>query len=545
MHNTAKLLDCTLRDGAYLVDKEFGNATIHGIIDGLQQSKVDIIEIGFLQNEGMGDGKTVFFNSKDAKKFVPTDKKGCLFTVLADYSRYSIDNLDKYDGTSIDAVRACFFKHERFDVLPFCRKIKEQGYMCFVQPVDILGYSDEELIDLIKSINEIEPYCLSIVDTFGSMYIDDLERIFSLIHHNLVDDCYIGFHSHNNMQMSSALSQAFLNMAQSKRNVIVDATISGMGRGAGNTPTELIAQYMVQKQGAFYNIDAILDLIDTYMNNIKSKCTWGYSAPYFVAGCYGAHVNNVTYLNEKNSIRSKDIRYILNKIGVEKRKRYDYSLLEETYFEYVNSNINDTKELIELQQCLTGKNILILAPGNSVNLEIAHIQQYKKEKNAICIAINFIPELIEIDFVYFSNCKRFAYWRNHEQMHHVKRILTSNLALTDTTIKESDIVVNFRNLIKCGWLHVDNSMLMLLRLLDNIPLASIAIAGFDGYNYKMTKDYVIADMELSDAKDNALELNKEIGGMLEDFFSNRIMKYPIRLLTASKFYNYFEGDIND
>ena len=105
--NHAKLLDCTLRDGAYLVDKKFGDNTIHGIIKGLVNTGIELIEIGFLQDEGFGEGKTVFKNSIDAKKFIPDNKRDSLFTVLADYSRYSIDNLDDYTGESFDAVRAC------------------------------------------------------------------------------------------------------------------------------------------------------------------------------------------------------------------------------------------------------------------------------------------------------------------------------------------------------------------------------------------------------------------------------------------------------
>ena len=183
--NHAKLLDCTLRDGAYLVDKKFGDNTIHGIIKGLVNTGIELIEIGFLQDEGFGEGKTVFKNSIDAKKFIPDNKRDSLFTVLADYSRYSIDNLDDYTGESFDAVRACFFKNERYDVIEFCKKIKEKGYKLFVQPVDILGYTDVELIEFIEIINSIEPYCLSIVDTFGSMYIEDLRRVYELINHNL------------------------------------------------------------------------------------------------------------------------------------------------------------------------------------------------------------------------------------------------------------------------------------------------------------------------------------------------------------------------
>ena len=323
----AQLLDCTLRDGAYLIDKKFGDQTIHGIIHGLMQAKLDYIEIGFLQDEGFGEGKTVFKNSADAKRFIPDDKQGIGFAVLADYSRFTVDNLDLCTGDSIDIVRECFFKKERYGAVEACRKLKEKGYKVFAQAVDVLGYSDAELIEMIELLNKVEPYCFSIVDTFGSMYEEDLLHVYSVIEHNLAPSIRIGFHSHNNMQLSNSLSQAFLRMAAETREVIVDGTISGMGRGAGNTPTELIAQYMVAKLGYHYDIDALLDVIDGYMDNIRSRCSWGYTTPYFIAGCYGAHVNNITYLMQKNSIRSKDIRYILNKVGAIPRKRYDYDLL--------------------------------------------------------------------------------------------------------------------------------------------------------------------------------------------------------------------------
>ena len=151
-----QLLDCTLRDGAYLIDKKFGDNVIRGIIDGLLKTKIDFIEIGFFQNDGFGEGKTVFRNSQDAKKFIPKNKNGTMFTVLADYSRFSVDNLDECDNQSIDAVRECFFKNERFGAIEACKKIKEKGYKLFVQPVDILGYTEEELIEFIKLINNTE-----------------------------------------------------------------------------------------------------------------------------------------------------------------------------------------------------------------------------------------------------------------------------------------------------------------------------------------------------------------------------------------------------
>lgn len=534
----AKLLDCTLRDGAYLINKKFGDSVIRGIINGLVSANTDIIEIGFLQDEGFGDGKTVFRDGTEAEKYIPLDRNGCMFTVLADYSRYSIANLDIHTGRSFDAVRSCFFKHERQDALEVFREIKEKGYLLFVQPVDILGYTDAELIEFIGQINEIEPYCFSIVDTFGSMYTDDLNRVFSLIDHNLIADCKIGFHSHNNLQMSSALSQEFLRISYGKRDVVVDCTISGMGRGAGNTPTELIMQYMVDKLGYSYDIDVLLDVIDNYMESIRAKCEWGYSTPFFLAGCYSAHVNNIAYLKQKNSIRSKDIRYILNKISADERKRYDYDLLESTYINYLQSDIDDTESMTELKQAIENKNVLILAPGRSMISYADTINQFVNMNKPIIIAINFIPENITIDYLYLSNVRRYKYWMDQEGFDNVRKILTSNIGASG----KNDIVVSFTRLIKCGFSHVDNSALMLLRLLDQLQPLSIAIAGMDGFASDHSEsNYIRDDFEIANMYESAAEVNSEVKDMLRDYILTRANQIPIEFITPSKFATVING----
>lgn len=538
--NKAKLLDCTLRDGAYLIDKKFGDIAINGIINGLLKANIDYIEIGFLQDEGFGEGKTVFKNASDAERFIPKDKGNAEFAVLADFSRYSIENLDSYTGRSIDIVRECFFKKERYDAMDVCRKIKEKGYKVFVQPVDILGYTDIELIELIELVNQVEPYCFSIVDTFGSMFEEDLIHVYSIIEHNLVTSCKIGFHSHNNMQMSNALSQAFLRLSSGKREVVVDGTISGMGRGAGNTPTELIAQYMVTKLGYNYDIDALLDIIDVYMENIRSSCSWGYSTPYFIAGCYGAHVNNVTYLTQKNSIRSKDIRYILNKIGAIDRKRYKYDLLEETYTEYLKSEINDTLSIEKLKDILREKNVVVIAPGKTAKDDQQAISEYIKKNKSIVICVNFVHDSIPCDYVYVSNVKRYKYWKDFPKFKAAKKIVTSNLEKELT--ENEEFVVSFTKLIKCGWEHLDNSTIMLLRLLDMVEPSSVSIAGFDGYSYDMNnkQNYVNECLELSNVNDNPIELNKEIREMFNDYVNTRKANIPIQFITESRFADIVE-----
>lgn len=525
-----KLLDCTLRDGAYLIDKKFGEENINGIIQGLVDAGIDFVEVGFFQNDGFGEGKTVYRNSADAAKYIPKDKQGSKFTVLADCSRYDISCLDEMSDDSVDAVRECFFKQERRQAMINCRRIKEKGYLCFVQPVDIMGYSDKELLELLEEVNSIEPYCFSIVDTFGSMYQEDLRRLIDILDYNLIPACRLGFHSHNNMQLSSALSQDFIRMTMENRKVVIDGTLSGMGRGAGNTPTELIAQYIVSKRQGKYNMDALLDTLDTYMERLRSRCKWGYTTGYFVAGTYSAHVNNIAYLMEKNSIRSKDMRYILNKIGVQARKRYDYELLEKSYMEYMESDLDDTDAIRLLNEELSGKRILLLVPGKTVHTMQKKIMEFSGAYNPITIAVNFIPEYLNPDYLYMSNRKRYQYWSANEDFKKARKIITSNFP---KDVEPDAVRVCFSRLIKPGWEHSDNSALMVLRLLDLLDVEGIYIAGFDGYE-PLSQNYYSEKLELP--QEDVLSVNREISEMVSDYMKNRTRKdAPITFITPSRF----------
>lgn len=533
--NHVDILDCTLRDGAYLIDKDFGKQIIRGIINGLVDSGIEFIEMGFLQNEGFGEGKTVFKNTEEAKKYIPENVKRAHFCLLADYSRYSIENLDQCQDEGIDVIRECFFKHERNVALEVCRKIKEKGYKLFVQPVDILGYSDKELLDYIEEVNQIEPYCFSIVDSFGSMYQEDLQRLFELVNHNLVSTSRIGFHSHNNLQMSSALSQEFARMSVSKRKVIIDSTLSGMGRGAGNTPTELVAQYLVTKWGSDYNIDTLLDVIGDYVDHIRARCNWGYNTQYFIAGNYSAHVNNVAFLQEKNNIRYKDIRYILNMLGAQERKRYNYDLLEKTYLELMEYDIDDRETISKLREKLFNKSIFIIAPGSSVNEYREYIEKYIVKENPVVITVNFVMEWIREDYIFVSSLRRIG--KIPDDGNH-QYIYTSNISGKGE--KEGKYVISFVKFAKRGYENLDNAMMLCLRLMNELNVQKVTIAGFDGYDYSNGghNNYALPTYEVSSVGAKPEERNEQIKKMLIDF--NSVRNFPVSFVTPSRFACFLE-----
>lgn len=530
----ARILDCTLRDGAYLVDKAFGENTQRGVIKGLIEAGIDIVELGFLQNEGFGEGKSVFKTPKEAAKYIPKDTAHTEFALMADFSRYDFKNLQDYDPTHrIQNIRLCFFKHERFESLKLIETIKQKGYKIFIQPVDILGYSDIEILELIEIINKSIPYALSIVDTFGSMYIEDLHRIWALINHNLHQDIQIGFHSHNNLQLSSALSQEFIRMSQNKRNVIIDSTLNGMGRGAGNTCTELIALYMNQKFSYGYKLDRILDSIDIYIDPLKKQCTWGYNIPYYIAGMCSAHTNNITYLLKKNNIASKDLMAILDEIDSQKRKRYDYDLLESTYLKHITqNNIDDHLAFDTLKNHLNCKNILILAPGKSLFTHKQKIYGFMQNtKDLVVISVNFCHQDFKSDFIFLSNIKRYEFWQNDKKFVCIPKILLSNITHDNS---ENSYILNLNRAIKKGWENLDNSMILLLRILDSFTLKSINIAGFDGYNL-FEENYFDQELERNLTLDEIECINTQIVSMLEEYLETRTNDTKINFLTESRF----------
>lgn len=324
MHIPPKILDCTLRDGAYLVQGQFGEAAIRQIITQLHHAQIDIIECGFLKNTSHLLGSTTFNQPHQIEQYLPDQRNSLTqYVLMADLSRYDIRQLNPYDGGPIKGIRACFFKEERYAAVDFCRAIIDQGYQLYVQPVDILGYQTNELIELIATFNPLKPTAFSIVDTFGAMQLQDLQFIFKCTHHYLEPTIQLGFHSHNNQQLSFALAQYLSILCQNQRELIIDSTLYGMGRGAGNTATELVANYFNQHHTSQYDLPCLLDLIEQQILPLKQQNPWGYDLHHFVAGAYPTHVNTLAYLSQQHT-SAADLYRFLPQLDISARKKYIY-----------------------------------------------------------------------------------------------------------------------------------------------------------------------------------------------------------------------------
>lgn len=336
-----QITDCTIRDGGYLFNKNSDPEFVKGIMRGLAEAGIDFVETGFLQTNVTGES-LVYANSVDARKFLPEDRKKTEFLGFCDNSRYSINELDNYDGRSFKWLRISFAQHEIDTALKFCADAQEKGYLVQCNPMDSISYSDDDRALLVKKANNVKPASFSIVDTFGAMYMTDLVHIFKQVDNLLDKDIKIGLHSHDNLGLSCALAERMIELAEeSGRDIIIDGSLFGMGRGAGNAKTELLADYINKHCNGKYDIQKLLLTIDTYITPVLNGIHWGYDLPMYICGTKHSHVDNVYYLKKQFDCTANEMYDVIESLSPQQRTRYgtgysktDFSVIEKAFKDY-------------------------------------------------------------------------------------------------------------------------------------------------------------------------------------------------------------------
>ena len=506
-----KLLDCTLRDGGYINDWKFGYRTAKSIIQKLVDSNADYVEVGFLRNCSYDKNATLFNNIAELKKILPREQKNTKFTVMALHNKYDITKLEPNDGT-VEAVRVTFHDYDIDEGLEFVKKVMEKGYKCFCNPINIMGYSDQEILNLIQKINQIKPYAFSIVDTFGSMIKSDLLRIYSLLEHNLDKSIVIGLHLHENLSLSYSLAQEFIGMRNVNRDCVIDGSLMGMGRVPGNLCLEFIMDYINKYDSVKYNVDSVLDAIDDHILAIRKESPWGYTTEYSLSAKYNLHRNYAEYLIGKGQLKAKDINHILSNISKDKKTAFDEAYIERLYLEYQDKMIDDEKSLNQIEKTVSGRKILLLAPGSSLKAYPDKIRSFIEKEQPLVISVNFESSDFKPDYVFFSNRKRYDDYQ--KEPHNVPVLATSNVI---TSGQREELIFNYHDLAFSEHGIFDNSMIMLLRLMSRIHVDLVSVAGFDGFErkknnyvdtyYKTTEKGLLANEKIASA---VSELKKEI-----------------------------------
>lgn len=525
------LLDCTLRDGGYVNDWNFGANHIANIFERLVSSEVDVIEIGFLDDRRPFDpDRTIMPDTSCVEKiFGHLDRGGAKVVGMIDYGTCSIEHLQPCSESWLDGIRVIFKKEIMHEAMAFCKQVKALGYTVFSQAVSITSYSDDELRELVELVNDCHPYAMSMVDTYGLCDASMLGHIVSVIDRYLAPDIVLGYHAHNNFQLaySNAMSVLQLGLA---RDVLVDGTLYGMGKSAGNAPVELLAMLMNSQFGKNYSVTQLQEAISTTILDIYQKKPWGYTLFYFIAASNKCHPNYVSYLMNKRTLSVTAVNEILNMIPEEKKLDKDQKLIEQLYLEYQKRECGDDDALERLRELLGGKQVLMLGPGASVEAQAEDILAYQEKHACTVVSVNYLPRRFQPDCLFLTNSRRYLQMSSRlteESNRSLPIIATSNVSRTGGTFP---LVVNYSSLIDESAEFPDNSMIMFLKLLERSGVQNVALAGFDGYTADSI-NYFDAHMEYSFVKEKAESLNR----YARDFFKQKQETLHITFVTKSHY----------
>jgi len=478
-----KLLDCTLRDGGYINNWRFGEQTIRHILKRLSISNIDIIECGFLTDIEYDVDCSLISDTQDINPFLEKKNENSLYVAMIAIGEKEIhpDKLSPAKDSKIKGIRLTFHADEKKKAFEYAKILMKKGYIVFMQPVGSANYSDDNLLSLVKEINTLKPYAFYIVDTLGTMFQDHIVHTISLINKNLDPNIALGYHSHNNLQLAFSNAQEMIR-CPINRDIIIDCSVYGMGRGAGNLCTELITNYINNTFGNKYNVFPLLEIVDEFLIPIYSNTSWGYSVGYYLASTMHCHPNYATHLLAKQSVPVRTIGTMLDQIPEEKRNIFDKEYIENIYLNYQKHDVDDKEEIEKLRNELSNKEILIIAPGRNIITYKKKIQEFIDKNKPYIITTNFLPDY-PVDLAFIGNDRRYHLLKDKLKNKNV--IFTSNI----TNKPDNARVVNYSDLINSSVNVSDNTGLMLLKLLVKASVKKVTLAGFDGFRKNSVWNY--------------------------------------------------------
>lgn len=517
-----KLLDCTLRDGGYVNDWDFGHNNLCSIFERLTDAKVDIVEVGFLDERRPFDiNRSIMPDTRAVERiYGEINQRPPMVVGMIDFGTCSLEHIQPCKESYLDGIRVIFKKYRAKEAMEFCARLKEQGYLVFSQLVAVTDYSDEELMEVVSMVNEVKPYVVSMVDTYGLLTPDRMRHIYELLDKHVERNVCIGFHAHNNLQLAFANTMAFLEYP-TKRDVIADGTLYGMGKSAGNAPLELLAMYLNETYGKSYEINPMLEATEESILEFYQKTPWGYKMYFYLSAYNKVHPDYVRQIQNKPNVSITALNTVLGNIKPEKNKLlYDKEAGENAYTAYESACNSDEDTIKRLQKALcTKRPVLLVGPGKSIRLQAEKIEDFICENHPVVISVNYIPKTIKVQYVFVTKGNRYTEMADRllkKENREIEIIATSNV-----TARGGDFSYTLlrQPLLEQEEEIVDNSFLMLLKVLKKCGLKELYLVGFDGYS-DHEDNYFNPHMEYAFIKNEAGHLNRHIRSVLEDEYSD-------------------------
>ena len=278
-----KVLDCTIRDGGICNDWQFDEAWVRKTFEALVDSGVDYMEIGYKTKDGMFDRNAVgpwrFCDEEVLRRVVEPGK--LRLTTMLDVGRVTPAEIPPKEDSVIDTVRIATYVKDLDEAFRLLEHSQKMGYETFINIMAISCVDSDTLDNGLKRVGQSGVDNVAIVDSFGALFPYHVRYLVHKYMNYLGEGIKLGVHMHNNQQQAFANSIAAIDEGVD----FVDATIHGIGRGAGNCPIELLLFYLDNPR---YDAGPILELVDDFAT-LRDDLRWGYHLPYAITGYYNVH----------------------------------------------------------------------------------------------------------------------------------------------------------------------------------------------------------------------------------------------------------------
>ncbi len=283
-----KILDCTIRDGGLLNDHAFDDEFVKAVYETCVSAGIDYMEMGYKASKKLfarsDFGPWKHCDEDDLRRIVGDNPTSLKLSAMADAERtdYHEDILPKEESV-LDAIRVACYIHQIPIALDMVKDAYDKGYEVIMQLMAVSVVNETDLAEALEAIAQSPVTAVYIVDSFGALYSEQV-RDLTVTYLKALEgtDKEVGIHAHNNQQLAYANTIEALILGANR----LDATFYGMGRGAGNCPTELLLGFLKNPK---FRLRPVLECIQKYIVPLFDELNWGYYIPYGITGQLNQH----------------------------------------------------------------------------------------------------------------------------------------------------------------------------------------------------------------------------------------------------------------
>lgn len=283
-----KIVDCSVRDGGLMNDHKFEDGFVKKVYDTCVSAGVDYMELGYKADKKIFSptqyGKWKFCDEDTIRKVVGDNKTSLKLCVMADAERtdYHTDILPKSKSV-LDCIRVATYIHQIPTAIDMVKDAHNKGYETTLNLMAISIVQDRELDDALAALAKTPVGTIYLVDSFGALYSEQIKDL-TLKYLKAMEGTgkQVGIHAHNNQQLAYANTIEAIICGANR----IDATINGIGRGAGNCSLELIMGFLKNPK---FQIRPVLECVQETFIPLQHQMEWGYNIPYMITGQLNLH----------------------------------------------------------------------------------------------------------------------------------------------------------------------------------------------------------------------------------------------------------------